>query len=81
MNALVQVVVSLNALANGLGRLLLGPIGTLPGWLSATIVSAVTGVLLLFVFKYTSSQRAIKRARGKRRDARCLDRTIEALVE
>ena len=36
----------------------------LPGWLSATVVAAVTGVLLLAVFKYTSNQRAIKRVRN-----------------
>ena len=35
----------------------------MPGWLSATVVAAVTGVLLLAVFKYTSNQRAIKRVR------------------
>ena len=35
-----------------------------PGWLSATVVAAVTGVLLLAVFKYTSNQRAIKRVRN-----------------
>jgi hypothetical protein len=64
MGVLVQVVVWLNVLANGLGRLLLGWIGMMPGWLSATIVAAVTGVLLLFVFKYTSAQRAIKRVRN-----------------
>src|SRR5207302_273278 len=37
--------------------------GVLPGWLSATIVAAATGVLLLVVFKHTSNQRAIKRVR------------------
>jgi hypothetical protein len=63
-SALVQVIVWLNALANGLGRMLLGPVAVMPGWLSATIVSAVTGVFLLFVFKYTSGQRAIKRVRN-----------------
>ena len=36
----------------------------LPGWLSATAVAAVTGVLLLVVFKYTSNQAAIKRVRN-----------------
>ncbi len=60
---LVQAIVWLNAAANLLGRILLAPIGVLPGWLSATIVAAVTGVLLLLVFKYTSNQRAIKRVR------------------
>lgn len=63
MDLLAQVVVWLNALANAVGRLLLAPISVLPGWLSATIVAGVTGVALLVVFKYTSNQRAIKRAR------------------
>jgi hypothetical protein len=63
MDFLAQIIVGLNAIANFLGTWLLGPIGALPGWLSATLVSAVTGVVLLFVFKYTSNQRAIKRVK------------------
>jgi hypothetical protein len=62
-DALAQIAAWLNIAANGLGRLLLAPIGVLPGWLSATAAAAVTGVLLLAVFKYTSNQRAIKRVR------------------
>lgn len=62
-DVLVQIVAWLNLLANALGRFLLAPVAWLPGWLSATIVSAATGVLLLVVFKYTSHQRAIKRVR------------------
>jgi hypothetical protein len=61
---LARVVIGLNAVANALGNVLLAPIAVLPGWLSATIVSAVTGVLLLIVFKYTSNQRAIKKVRS-----------------
>jgi hypothetical protein len=57
-----DIVVWLNAAANGLGQLL-APIGWMPGWLSATLVAVVTGVGMLAVFKYTSNQRAIKRAR------------------
>jgi len=60
---LAQFIVGLNAAANALGRPLLAPVAVLPGWLSATIVATVTGVLLLVVFKYTSNQRAIKRVR------------------
>ena len=60
---LANVTAWLNRLADGLGWLLLAPLGWMPGWLSATIVSAVTGVLLLAMFKYTSNQKAIKRAR------------------
>jgi hypothetical protein len=62
--ALTQVIVGLNALANALGRPLLAPVGSMPGWLSATLVAAVTGVFLLLIFKYTSNQAAIKRVRN-----------------
>src|SRR5260370_28258841 len=61
MDFLAQVVVWLNAIANAMGLWVLTPIGVLPGWLSATLVSAATGVVLLVVFKYTSNQRTIKR--------------------
>jgi hypothetical protein len=61
---LSQIIVLLNALANALGRPLLAPIASLPGWLSATLVASVTGVFLLFIFKYTSNQAAIKRVRN-----------------
>lgn len=51
---------------NALGRFLLAPlIAALPGWLSNAIVAAVTGVILLFVFKYTSNQAAIGRVRNR----------------
>jgi hypothetical protein len=63
MDALAQVVVWLNAVANALGRWLLAPVAVMPGWLSATLVGAVTGVLFLAIFKYTSHQRAIKRVK------------------
>ena len=63
MDFLAQVVVWLNAIANFLGSWLLAPLGMLPGWLSATLVSAATGVVLLVVFKYTSNQRGIKRVK------------------
>jgi hypothetical protein len=62
MDALTQVLVWLNAVANALGRLL-APVALLPGWLSATILGALSGVLLLWVFKYTSNQKGIKRVR------------------
>jgi hypothetical protein len=42
---------------------LLAPVALLPGWFSATLIAATTGVILLIVFKYTSNQRAIKRVR------------------
>jgi hypothetical protein len=63
MDLLAQVVVWLNAAANAVGRAALAPLGVLPEWLSMILVSAVTGVLLLYVFKYTSPQRAIKKVK------------------
>ncbi len=61
--AVTQLAVWLNAVANALGRWLLAPTALLPGWLSATLAAAVTGVLLLVAFKYTSNQRAIRKVR------------------
>ncbi len=63
MDVVVQLVVWLNAVANALGSWLLAPMAYVPGWLSATLVAAATGILLLVCFKYTSNQRAIKRVR------------------
>jgi uncharacterized membrane protein (DUF106 family) len=63
MNFFAQLITWINAPVNALGRFLLEPIGVLPGWLSNTIISAFTGLLLLIIFKYTSNQRAIGRVR------------------
>lgn len=63
VQAVAQAVAWLNAAAGAVGRWALAPIGLVPGWLSATIVAAATGLGLLVVFKYTSSQRAIRRVR------------------
>jgi hypothetical protein len=63
-DVLTQLVAWLNAAANAIGGFLLAPIGSLSGTLSATLVAAVTGVLLLLAFKYTSNQKAIKRVRA-----------------
>src|SRR5262249_52974496 len=63
MDALTRLIVGLNAVANTLGEWLLTPLGVLPGWLSATAVAAVAGGVVLLVFKYTSNQSAIQRAR------------------
>jgi hypothetical protein len=64
MDVLGHVIVWLNAAANALGTVVLAPVAALPGWLSATLVAAATGVVLLLVFKYTSNQRAIKLVRN-----------------
>ena len=55
----VGLVTRINAVSNAAGGILLSPVALLPGWLSITVISAVVGVLLLVVFKYTSNQKAI----------------------
>lgn len=60
-----QIVEILNRAADGAARLVLAPIGWIPGWLSATLVGVVTGVVMLLIFKYTSNQRAIRRVRSE----------------
>jgi len=52
MSFLAQVVVWLNVVANAVGSVVLTPLAPLPGWVSATIISVVTGILLLVAFKY-----------------------------
>lgn len=63
MSFLAQLIIWINVLTNSLGRFLLAPIAVFDGWLSNTIISAVAGVVLLIIFKYTSNQRAIGRVR------------------
>src|SRR5438552_3279583 len=63
MDALAHIVVWVNAAANAVGYWAFAPIGFLPGWLSATLVASVTGVVMLVIFKHTSNQNAIKAAR------------------
>ncbi|NQV34592.1 MAG: hypothetical protein HQ515_18000 [Phycisphaeraceae bacterium] len=64
MDWVSQIVVWVNVVANALGALLLRPIAFLPGWLSNTLVSIVTGTALLFVFKYASNQQAIAKTKN-----------------
>jgi uncharacterized membrane protein (DUF106 family) len=63
MDVLTRIVSWLNIPMNALGEFLRLPITKLPGWLSNTVISAVVGILLLIIFKYTSNQKAIGRVR------------------
>jgi uncharacterized membrane protein (DUF106 family) len=64
MNFLAQLITWINIPVNVLARFLLAPVTVLPGWLSNTIISAVTGVILLIIFKHTSDQKAISLVRN-----------------
>ena len=63
MSFLAHLIIWINVAVNSVSRFLLAPIGVLPGWLSITIISAVTGLLLMIIFKYTSNQTAIGKVR------------------
>ena len=63
MSFLAHLIIWINVPVNAVCKFLLAPIGFLPGWLSITIISAVTGLLLMVIFKYTSNQTAIGKVR------------------
>ena len=60
-----QLLVWMNALAGTVAAAALSPIRWLPGWVSATLIAALTGVAMLFVFKHTSNQPAIRHTRNQ----------------
>lgn len=62
---LAPVFRGLSIVTNAVAGVLFAPIGMMPGWLSNTIISAVTGVVLLVLFKYTSNQKAIGRVKDR----------------
>jgi len=62
---LAQLIIWCNIPMNGLGRILQGVMGTVPGYVSNTLISALTGILLLIIYKYTSNQRAIGRVQNE----------------
>lgn len=60
-----QIIVWLNLAATHIARVALAPIAWLPGWLSLSLIAVVTGLLMLWVFKHTSNQPAIRRTRNQ----------------
>jgi uncharacterized membrane protein (DUF106 family) len=60
---LSRVLAVLNPLCTVLGDAVYAILSPLPVWLGLTLISAVTGVVMLIAFRYTSNQQAIGRAR------------------
>ena len=54
-----------NAIMNGLFNAILLPFGGMAPWVGLAVFSAVAGVVLLIVFKYTSPQKTIKRIKDR----------------
>ena len=65
MTWLAQLISWLNGGMNVLFRGLRALMQSMPAWLSLTIISALLGVVLLILFKYTSPQTAIGRVRDR----------------
>jgi len=63
MGFFVMLITWVNVATNAIGGFFLTPVASVPGWLSITVISAVLGVFLLIIFKYTSNQKAIGRVR------------------
>jgi uncharacterized membrane protein (DUF106 family) len=61
MSGLTDILSLVNAAANTVGSVVFAPIAMVPGWLSITVISAVLGIPLFIIFKYTSNQRALTR--------------------
>ena len=61
MSGLIYFLFIVNSAANTVCGLVFAPIAMVPGWLSITIISAVLGIPLFIIFKYTSNQRALTR--------------------
>ncbi len=61
MDILASVITSVNVVINALSRFLLAPVGKVPGWFSITVISAVMGLVLMIIYKYTSNQTALGR--------------------
>jgi len=65
MMRIAQLIAWLNTGMNAMFGPLRGPMQALPAWLSLVVVSALLGVLMLVLFKYTSPQKAIGRVRDR----------------
>jgi hypothetical protein len=50
----------INVIMNWLARVAFAPFASVPAWLTLTIVSALAGVFMMIVFKYTSHQTRLK---------------------
>ncbi|HIJ71361.1 MAG TPA: hypothetical protein HPP87_08360 [Planctomycetes bacterium] len=62
---LAQIIAWLNVPLNAAGELLNVFVAQVPGWVSITVISAIVGVVLLVMWKYTSNQDAIGRVKDK----------------
>lgn len=58
---LAKLIAAINAPMNTIGKNLFSFIAVVPGWLSNAIISAIAGILMILLFKYTSNQKAISK--------------------
>jgi len=60
---MARVLAMLNPICTAIADAVYAVLSPLPVWLGLTLISAVTGVVMLIAFRYTSNQKAIGRAR------------------
>ncbi len=65
LSALVNDMTFINAIMTAIFDALLRPFAGLSPWYGIAVVSLLTGVMMLAVFRYTSNQRAIRRAKDR----------------
>jgi uncharacterized membrane protein (DUF106 family) len=58
-----QITAWINTAVNAAGRFVFWPITQMPPWLSIAVVSCLTGLVLLIIYKHTSNQKAIETIR------------------
>jgi uncharacterized membrane protein (DUF106 family) len=63
MSILAQLISIINQVVNAVGGVVLGVLALMPGWLGNSIAAALTGLVAMVIFKYTSNQDAIGRVR------------------
>ena len=62
---LVEIISRINAGLTTVSGWLIRPLMHLPGWLSCAVISGLTALLILIIYKYTSNQTAIKKIRNR----------------
>ena len=61
MSLLTALFTALNAVSNAIFSVAFAPVALLPGWLSITLISAVLGVVVFFIFMLTANRSAFSR--------------------
>ncbi len=62
---LIELISRLNAVFTTVSGWIVGPMMSLPPWLSCAVLAGITALFILVIYKYTSNQKAIQRIRNR----------------